>query len=57
MKILKRILIAIVLLIAMALITALFVKKDYAVEREIVINKPQKEVFDYIKFVKKSRPF
>ena len=52
MKILKRILLVIVILIAIPLIIALFTKKDYAVEREIVINKPKQEVFDYIKFIK-----
>lgn len=52
MKIFKKILIAVGILIAIALITALFVKKDYAVEREITINKPKQEVFDYIKYLK-----
>ena len=48
MKILKKILILIVAVIALALITALFVKKEYAVEREVVINKPKAEVFEYV---------
>lgn len=52
MRILKKILIVIGILIAIPLIVALFVKKDYAVEKEIVINKPKIEVFDYIKFLK-----
>lgn len=52
MKILKVILTGIVGLIVLALIVALFVKKEYAVEREIVINKPKQEVFDYIKLIK-----
>ena len=52
MKILKRILLFIVALIAIALIAALFVNKDMNAEREIVINKPKKEVFDYIKYLK-----
>ncbi|WP_316820209.1 SRPBCC family protein [Pedobacter gandavensis] len=52
MKILKVILTGIVGLIVLALIVALFVKKEYAVEREIVINKPKQQVFDYIKFIK-----
>ena len=52
MKILRYILIIIVILIAIPLVVALFVKKDYAVEREIVINKPVPEVFAYIKFLK-----
>lgn len=52
MKILKRILIVILILIAIPLIVALFVKKDYAVEKEITINKPKQVVFDYVKFLK-----
>jgi len=52
MKILKKIAIGLVALIAILLIVALFVKKDFNVEREIVINKPKKEVFDYIRFIK-----
>ncbi len=52
MKILKKILIVVGILIAVPLIIALFVKKDYRVEKEVVINKPKIEVFDYIKFLK-----
>lgn len=52
MKIFKKIFIAIAILIAIPLVVALFTKKDYAVEREIIINKPKQEVFDYIKFLK-----
>ena len=48
----KKILIALAILIAIPLIVALFVKKDYAVEREITINKPKQEVFDYVKLLK-----
>ncbi|MBK8444711.1 MAG: SRPBCC family protein [Sphingobacteriales bacterium] len=52
MRILKKILIALAIIIAIPLIVALFVKKDYAVEKEIVINAPKAEVFEYIKFLK-----
>jgi len=52
MKILKRILIAIGIIIAIPLIIALFTKKEYAVERQITINKPKQEVFDYLKLLK-----
>lgn len=52
MKILKSILFLIIGIIVLALIIALFTKKDYAVEREIVINKPKSEVFDYVKHIK-----
>jgi hypothetical protein len=49
MKIVKKILIVLAIIIAIPLIIALFVKKDYAVQREVTIDKPKQEVFDYIK--------
>ena len=52
MKVVWIILGVIVLLIALALITALFVKKDYAIQREIIINKPKSEVFEYVRHLK-----
>lgn len=52
MKILKAILFLIIAVIVLALIAALFIKKDYAVEREITISKPKQEVFDYIRYLK-----
>ncbi len=52
MKIVKKVLLVIGGLIALFLIIALFVKKDYSVEREITINKAKQNVFDYIKFLK-----
>ncbi len=52
MKTLKKIIIGLLVLIAIPLIIALFVKKDYAVEREITVNQPKQMVFEYIKFVK-----
>lgn len=57
MKIVKRILIAIAVLIAIPLIIALFTQKDYAVERAIVINKPKQEVFDYVKLLRNQDNF
>jgi hypothetical protein len=52
MKIIKGIFLFLLGIIALVLITALFVKKDYAVEREIIIEKPRMEVFNYVKFLK-----
>jgi len=52
MKILKKILIIIAVLIAIPLIAALFIKNDYATEREITINRPKQDVFSYIKQLK-----
>lgn len=52
MKIFKRVLIVLAVVIAVPLIVAIFLKKEYAVERELSINKPNQEVFDYIKHLK-----
>lgn len=52
MKLLKKILIVIVAVIAIPLIIALFVKKEYTIEREITINKPKPEVFNYVRQLK-----
>lgn len=52
MRILKKILLVIGILIATVLISALFIKKDFAVEKEVVVNKPKAPVFDYLKHVK-----
>jgi uncharacterized protein YndB with AHSA1/START domain len=52
MKILKKIFITLAVLIAIPLIVALFIKRDYAIEREIIIDKPVAEVFEYIKYLK-----
>lgn len=57
MKILKKILISIVLLVALLLITALFIKNDYTVKRSALINKPKQEVFDYIKLLKNQENY
>ncbi len=52
MKILKKILTFLGIFIGLVLIAAIFVRKDYSVEREIVINKPKQQVFDYLKLLK-----
>ena len=57
MKILKIIGLTLVGIVALALLTALFVKKEFAVERQTTINKSKKEVFDYIKLLKNQRNF
>ncbi|UQD56887.1 SRPBCC family protein [Flavobacterium sp. K5-23] len=57
MRILKRILFALLGLIALALIVALFMPKEYAVEREISINQPKDSVFTYIKYLKNQDNF
>lgn len=48
MKVLKWILIVVLSLIVLILFTALLVKKEYAVEKQIVINKSKQEVYNYV---------
>lgn len=44
-------------MIALFLIVALFIPKDFLVEREVVINKPKSEVFEYVKYLKNQDDF
>ena len=52
MKMAVKILLGIAAIIAILLVTALFVKRDYAVSRQITINKPKDQVFNYVKLLK-----
>ena len=52
MKIIKKIGIGLAALIALLLLAALFVPKEYAIAREISITKPQHEVFEYVRHLK-----
>ncbi|MGL4597156.1 MAG: SRPBCC family protein, partial [Bacteroidia bacterium] len=57
MQILLIILFSILGLVALVLVLALFLKKEYAVERSIAIRKPKAVVFDYIKHLKNQDNF
>jgi hypothetical protein len=57
MKIVKIVLIVVGILVAIPLIVAIFVKKTYSVETEIIIDRPEQEVFDYIKLLKNQDKF
>ena len=57
MKIVKRILIGVAILMAVPLIVGLFVRTDFAVEREVIINKPKNDVFNYVKHLKNHDNF
>lgn len=57
MKTLKKILIIIAIIIAIPLIIALFVRKDFKAEREVIINKPVEEVFNYVKYLKNQEKY
>lgn len=52
MKILRKILTFIGIFIAIVMVATIFVKREYTVEREVVINKPKQQVFDYVKHLK-----
>lgn len=53
----KKIVIGLLILIALPLVAAVFIPKEYAVEREIVINRPREQVFEYVKFLKNQDNF
>jgi hypothetical protein len=57
MKIIKIILISFIILIALVLIVALFIPKDYKLERSIVIQSPKDTVFNYIKHLKNQNDY
>lgn len=57
MSILLVILAIIVGLVAVLLIAALFVKRDYIICREVVISRPVDEVFDYLRYLRNQENF
>ena len=57
MKILKYLLFLVIGIITLVLVAALFVKKEYEVQREVVIQKPRQEVYDYIKYLRNQDNF
>lgn len=57
MKILKRILLILLLVVVVLLITGLFISKEYDISREVTINKPRTEVFNYIKYLKNQNDY
>ncbi len=52
MEVLVKIFLGVLGIIALLLIVALFVQKEYTLQREIIINKPKIEVFSYLKHLK-----
>lgn len=52
MKLLKKLLFVIISIIAILLILALFVEKEFSVQRKITISKSSSEVFNYLKYIK-----
>ena len=56
-KILKIIGYIVLGLVILVLLTALVVKKEYSVERDISLNKPKEVVYDYVKYLKNQNNF
>ncbi|WP_235369993.1 hypothetical protein [Shewanella sp. ECSMB14102] len=52
MRFIKTLFILLALIVAVPLIAALFVKSDYQVTTNVVINRPVAEVYDYVKYLK-----
>jgi hypothetical protein len=46
--------IIIVFIVAVPFIVAFYTDKEFAIEREVTINKPIKEIFNYLKLLKTS---
>lgn len=57
MGVIKKILIALILIFAVVLIAAYFMPKEYAVTKEITINKPVDSVFNYVRYLKNQNEF
>ncbi|UTW68279.1 SRPBCC family protein [bacterium SCSIO 12643] len=57
MVMLKKIILAIVAIVALVLIVAAIVPSEYSVKREVVIQRSNQEVFDYIKYLKNQDNF
>ncbi|HEY3372317.1 MAG TPA: SRPBCC family protein [Prolixibacteraceae bacterium] len=57
MKALKIIGLVLVGIVAILLISGLFIDGHYAVEREVTINKPKQEVYEYVKYLKNQNNF
>ncbi|RYZ24168.1 MAG: polyketide cyclase [Chitinophagaceae bacterium] len=57
MRIIKRIFIGLAVLMAILLVTALFLPKEYTIERSIVINRPADSVYAYIRYLKNQNDY
>lgn len=52
MNIIIIVLSALVGLVTLLLIAALFIKKEYSIRKEIIISRPLEEVFDYVRYLR-----
>jgi uncharacterized protein YndB with AHSA1/START domain len=57
MSILITILLVLASIVALFLLTALLVKKDFSIQKEIIINRPKSLVFDYLKLIRNQEHY
>ncbi|MGV8092739.1 MAG: SRPBCC family protein [Mangrovibacterium sp.] len=57
MKILKRIGIAVLIIIALPFVVALFIPRSYTVSVSETINRPKQEVYDYVRILKNQEEY
>lgn len=57
MKILVTILLILAAIIILLLIVAMLIKKDFSLQKQVIINKPKQEVFDYLKMIKNQEQY
>lgn len=57
MNVIKKIILGLLSIVILALIVALFLPKEYHVEREVTIKKPIDSVFNYVKYLKNQNNF
>jgi uncharacterized protein YndB with AHSA1/START domain len=53
----KKILLSLVAILLLIVAASFFVAKDFAVEREIVINKPSTQIFDFVVLLKNQEKY
>lgn len=57
MRILKKVLAVVFILILLPFIIALFTAKDYSVKKEITINQPKEQVFNFLRYLKNMKKY
>lgn len=57
MKMLVKIVVVLVAIVSVAMVAAMFTKKDYTLKREIAINKPSQDVFQYIRYLRNQEAY
>ncbi|MEL1255263.1 SRPBCC family protein [Flavobacterium sp. DGU38] len=57
MLFIKRVLVILILITSVVLIAAYFMPREYAITREIIINKPADSIFKYVRFLKNQNEF